>query len=306
MQFDPRVFLHQQREQLHRRFVTGWVSQTIFEFVTFGIKQAWACLFGGLMLAILLLTFLFYPESSPLPRYDFVTLCAISIQILLLLFKLETFEEARIILIFHVVGTVMEVFKTHVGSWVYPEPSYLNILGVPMFSGFMYASVGSYIARVWRIFDFQFDRFPPIGWQAILATLIYVNFFSHHYLPDIRWALFVASAVLYGPAVIWFKADEKHRWMPMLMGMVLVATFIWFAENIGTFARAWTYPTQKQGWHLVSFSKLGSWYLLMIISFVLVAWVHKPTAREVAANEDLSQSQNHTSEISRSTDNLLE
>ena len=179
MQFDPREFLHQQREKLHSRYVAGWKSQALFEFITFGIKQAWACLFGALMLGILLLTFLFYPESSPLPRYDFVTIAAISIQVLLLLLKLETFEEARVILAFHIVGTVMEIFKTQVGSWVYPEPSYLNIMGVPMFSGFMYASVGSYIARVWRIFDFRFDRFPPLKWQALLALLIYINFFTH-------------------------------------------------------------------------------------------------------------------------------
>ncbi|MFZ1365950.1 DUF817 family protein, partial [Sphingorhabdus sp.] len=56
----------------------------------------------------------------------------------------------------------------------------------------------------------------------------------------------------------------------------LVAGFIWFAENIGTFARAWSYPEQRQGWQMVSTSKLGAWYLLMYISFVLVAAVHKP------------------------------
>ena len=280
MQFNPREFLHDQRQRLHTRFVKGWKSQALFEFITFGIKQAWACLFGGLMLAILLLTFFFYPESSPLPRYDAITLAAISIQVLLLLLKLETFEEARIILVFHIVGTVMEIFKTHVGSWEYPEPSYLNIMGVPMFSGFMYASVGSYIARVWRIFDFEFDRFPTLMWQALLALLIYINFFSHHYVTDVRWALVIISVALHGPSVIWFKAHEKHRWMPLLVGMVLFSLFIWFAENIGTFARAWTYPSQKKGWHMVSIHKLGAWYLLMIISFVLVACVHKPTKRQ--------------------------
>jgi len=40
----------------------------------------------------------------------------------------------------------------------------LRIMGVPLFSGFMYACVGSYMARVWRIFDFRFDRFPPLKW----------------------------------------------------------------------------------------------------------------------------------------------
>ncbi|MEO6606855.1 MAG: DUF817 family protein, partial [Aestuariivirga sp.] len=38
----------------------------------------------------------------------------------------------------------------------------------------------------------------------------------------------------------------------------------------------WLYPNQKHGWELVSFSKFGSWFLLMIISFVLVNVMHKP------------------------------
>ena len=58
--------------------------------------------------------------------------------------------------------------------------------------------------------------------------------------------------------------------MPLLLGLVLVALFIWFAENIGTFARAWSYPGQEHQWKMVSLAKLGSWFLLMQISFVLV------------------------------------
>jgi uncharacterized membrane protein YoaT (DUF817 family) len=73
--------------------------------------------------------------------------------------------------------------------------------------------------------------------------------------------------------MVWFRADQAHRPMPLLLGLILVALFIWFAENLGTFAKAWTYPNQDAGWELVSFAKLGSWYLLMIISFVLVATV---------------------------------
>jgi uncharacterized membrane protein YoaT (DUF817 family) len=33
----------------------------------------------------------------------------------------------------------------------------------------------------------------------------------------------------------------------------------------------WIYPNQKDGWQLVSLGKLSSWYLLMILSFVLVS-----------------------------------
>ncbi|PHR91010.1 MAG: hypothetical protein COA69_13210 [Robiginitomaculum sp.] len=272
----PRQFLHEQRARLHERYVHGAFSQFWFEFIVFGLKQAWACLFGGLMLCVLLGTYLYYPQTASLARYDFITLMAILIQFVLLATRLETFEEARIILVFHIVGTLMELFKTQVGSWVYPEASLLRILDVPLFTGFMYACVGSYIARVWRIFDFRFQRFPPLKWQALLAVLIYANFFTHHYIMDVRGVLFVASVVLYAPCMLRYKPDEKHRPMPLIIGLFLVALFIWFAENIGTFTRTWSYPGQSGQWHMVSPAKLGSWYLLMLISFVLVSWIHRP------------------------------
>lgn len=83
-------------------------------------------------------------------------LAALAIQAAMLAFRFETIEEAKVILIFHVVGTAMEYFKTGVGSWIYPEASLFRIGGVPLFSGFVYASIGSYIARVWRLLDFRF------------------------------------------------------------------------------------------------------------------------------------------------------
>jgi len=277
------TWLHVRREAWRAAFVRGWFTGFLFEFVSFGVKQAWSCLFGGLMLGLLLVTFLVYPADAPLPRYDFLTLAALGIQAAMLATKLETWEEARVIFAFHVVGTIMELFKTSAGSWIYPEPAFLTIGDVPLFSGFMYAAVGSFIARSWRIMDFRFARFPPIWVQVLLAVAVYVNFFSHHWLPDIRLGLFVASALIYGPCVLYYRPDLKERSMPLLLGLVLVALFIWFAENMGTFARAWVYPSQGDGWHPVSLDKLGSWYLLMLISFVLVAAVHRRKAESTAA-----------------------
>ena len=72
--------------------------------------------------------------------------------------------------------------------------------------------------------------------------------------------------------------------MPLLLGFLLVALFIWFAENIGTWSRAWLYPGQEAGWTPVSIQKLGAWYLLMIISFVLVTLIHRPRAPDDRAN----------------------
>ena len=250
----------------------GW-PLWIYEFLLFGFKQGWACLFGGLLLALLLATHFLYPDDAPLARYDFLTLAALAIQLGMLAFRLETWDEAKVILIFHVVGTVMEIFKTYAGSWVYPEESLLRIAGVPLFSGFMYAAVGSYIARVWRIFDFRFAHYPPRWATWLLAVGVYANFFLHHYWLDLRWLLFGATALIFLRTSVHFRNFRVHRWMPLLLGFGLVALFIWFAENIGTFARAWSYPGQEQVWRPVHLAKFGSWYLLMIISFVLVALV---------------------------------
>ncbi|QDH34900.1 DUF817 domain-containing protein [Porphyrobacter sp. YT40] len=251
---------------------TGW-RLWLYEFLLFGFKQGWACLFGGLLLALLLGTHLFYPDSAPLHRYDFLTLAAIAIQAGMLAFRLETWREARVILIFHVVGTVMELFKTQAGSWTYPEASVLHIGAVPLFSGFMYAAVGSYIARVWRIFDFRLTHYPPVWATWLLAAAIYVNFFTHHFTIDIRWGLFGVTALLFWRTRVHFRNWRVHRWMPLLVGFGLVALFIWFAENIATFANAWNYPGQEQEWQMVGLAKYGSWYLLMLISFVLVTLV---------------------------------
>ena len=147
---------------------------------------------------------------------------------------------------------------------------------MPLFSGFMYAAVGSYIARVQRIFHIRVRHYPPLWTTWVLAAAIYVNFVAHHWLPDVRIALFSATVLLFGRGWFYFTADRRRRSMPLLLGYFLVALFIWFAENLGTFARAWVYPGQADGWEMVSLNKLGAWFLLMIISVVLVSLVHRP------------------------------
>jgi uncharacterized membrane protein YoaT (DUF817 family) len=247
------------------------------EFLCFGIKQASACLFGGLMVALLVATWRWYPPHAWLARYDFLTLAAVAIHLALLAMRLETLGEAKVILLFHVIGTVMELFKTAVGSWTYPEASLLRLGGVPLFTGFMYGAIGSYIARAWRLFDFRFTRHPPTWHTVVLAAAIYVNFFSHHFLPDMRPLFFGAVAWIFGPCWVRFRVRQAHRRMPLILGFVLVAGFIWLAENIGTFTRAWQYPAQRQAWHLVPLGKMGAWLLLMIISYVMVSILHRRT-----------------------------
>lgn len=246
------------------------------ELLLFGVLQAWACLFAGILLLAIVTTKFGWPLGAPIERYDFLFLVALSTQGALLALKMERIEEAKVILIFHVVATIMELFKTAKGSWIYPEANLIRIAGVPLFSGFMYSAVGSYIARCWRLFDFRFSHYPPIWTTWLLAALIYVNFFTHHYVVDLRYGLFAFAALIYGRTVIHFTIDEVPRRMPLLLGFFLVSLFIWFAENISSFSAVWLYPHQLKAWSPVSLGKLGAWFLLMIISFVLVASVHAP------------------------------
>jgi uncharacterized membrane protein YoaT (DUF817 family) len=253
-------------------------TAAFYEFVRFGLKQGWACLFGGAMVALLIATSLWYPRGAPLARYDFLFLAALALQIAMLLFRLETLEEAKVILIFHVVGTVMELFKTAVGSWIYPEAAIFRIAGVPLFSGFMYASVGSYIARSWRLFDFRFTHHPPLWTLFLLSAGIYANFYAHHYVADIRWVLVAVLALLCGRSWLYYKIHRVHRRMPLVLGLFLVSVFIWIAENFGTLTRTWLYPNQAIAWAMVPFGKLSSWFLLMFISYTMVARVNEPQA----------------------------
>ena len=246
------------------------------EFLVFGAKQAWACIFGATLLTVLIGARLWYPEDAVLARNDFLTIAAVVIQIVMVVARLETLRELRVIILFHLVGTGMELFKTSVGSWEYSDGGVLHILSVPLFSGFMYAAVGSYMVRVFRLFDLTFDRYPRRWVPAIVAALIYLNFFTHHYVYDARWILLAAVVVIYARCTMHFRIFRVTGRMPILLSFVLVATFIWLAENIATWSNAWTYPNQADGWELVSASKLVSWLLLMIISVVLVTWVYPP------------------------------
>jgi len=272
---------HEIRIRLEEHVSTSRVNGFLWEFFLFGFKSAWACLFGATVLSMVLLTKWFWPAHAWMARYDFLFLAAVGIQALLLALRMESLREAKVILVFHIVGTLMELFKTSAGSWTYPESNFFRIGHVPLFSGFMYSSVGSYMARVTRIFDMRYTRYPNVHVTVALAILIYANFFTHHFIPDMRLALFGAVAAVFGPTWVYYRPYQKYRRMPLLLGFGLVALFIWAAENVGTFAAVWVYPHQRNGWQLVRFGKYGSWLLLMIISFILVSLVHRPRVPEV-------------------------
>ena len=158
---------------------------------------------------------------------------------------------------------------------------------MPLFSGFMYASVGSFMARAIRNFDMRFVPYPPFWLTTLLAVAIYVNFFAHHFLPDIRTLLFIATIVLFGRTRIWFRISTRFWWMPLPVAALLAAGALWVAENIGTLTGTWLYAGQTPN-RMVSLSKLGSWYLLLYVAFVTVTLVSRqalyPKGRPVQIN----------------------
>lgn len=244
------------------------------ELVLFGLKEARACIFAGSFFVLLFASN--YIPLFGLPRYDFLFLAALLLQLVLYLTKVETWDEVKTIFLFHGIGFVLESFKTHpsVGSWSYPEEAFFKIGTVPLFAGFMYAAVGSYIAQAWRLLNLELKGFPPYSWSVILGIAIYINFFTNHFVYDVRYLLIPVIFALYWNTRIYFTAREgTRRWMPLNLGFILTAFFIWIAENISTFYGAWQYPDQVHVWNVVSTNKITSWFLMVIISFIIVAYL---------------------------------
>lgn len=253
----------------------------VTEFLVFGAKQAWACAFGALLLATMAVAHLTVPAAM---RNDVLTVAAVLLQVGMLVCGLETVRELRVVLLFHVVGTAMEVFKTHMGSWTYEPGGLLVVAGVPLFSGFMYGAVGSYMVRVYRLFDLRFDRYPRQWLLAVVAAGIYLNFFAHHFVADARYPLLALVLLLFARTTMHVRVHRATVRMPVLVAMALVAVFIWAAENVATWAGAWSYPAQLAVWQPVSATKIVAWFLLMTISVALVTWLYPAVPSPSAAD----------------------
>lgn len=245
--------------------------RALMEFLWFGIKEARACLFAGLFF----LAVFGVPRAGMfgIPRYDLLLIIAIAIQAWMVWAKLETWDELKAISLFHILGFGLELFKTSdaIRSWSYPDFAWTKLFGVPLFSGFMYAAVGSYIIQSWRLFDLRIRHHPPYWMAALLALAIYANFFTHHYIPDLRWYLAALALGLYARTTVVFRPLDRDRRMPLLLSFILIGFFIWLAENISTFFGIWRYPDQLGAWTSVHVSKWSSWSLLVVMTFTIVA-----------------------------------
>ncbi|AOR61867.1 DUF817 domain-containing protein [Pectobacterium wasabiae] len=249
------------------------LARFLIEFLYFGVKEARACIFVGLFF----LAVFSVPKAGwfSIPRYDLLLIFAILIQGWMVASKLETWDELKAVTLFHLVGFALEVFKTSSGirSWSYPDFAYTKLFGVPLFAGFMYASVGSYIIQSWRLFDLKIRHHPPYWLATLVAILIYANFFTHHYIGDYRWYIAALAVGLYARATVIFTPYDRERRMPLSLAFILIGFFIWLAENISTFFSIWSYPEQLGAWSMVHVGKWSSWALLVIMTFTIVIYL---------------------------------
>lgn len=244
-----------------------------YEFLIFGIKQARSAIFAGSFFALLFASN--HIHIPGLARYDFIFLSSLILQSILYVTKIETLDEVRVIFLFHIIGFMLEVFKTNpiIGSWNYPEAGIFKLFNVPLYSGFMYAAVGSYIAQAWRVMKLEIVNFRNYNLSIILCTFIYINFFTHHYLPDLRYVLILFVFILFWDTKVYFTVTSKRRSLPLTISFILIGFFVWIAENVSTFLGAWKYPNQIHNWNIVESGKISSWFLMVIISFIIVSYL---------------------------------
>ena len=245
----------------------GGVVHAVAQLLRFAWLEARACAFAVVIFAGLALSTV---VPLPVARYDALLVYGVGATLAFWALRLETGREVLGTLAFHVVGLAFEVVKVRLGSWSYPEDAVTKVAGVPLYSGFMYAAVGSYIARAWRLLDLRLTAYRPVA-TAVLAVAIYANFLTHHVLPDARLLLALLLVAATWRTWVHYTVGEHRYRMPLAVSFVLIGFFLWLAENISTVFQAWQYPDQAEGWSMVHVGRFGSWALLVVVSFVLVA-----------------------------------
>lgn len=144
------------------------------------------------------------------------------------------------------------------------------IASVPIFTGFMYASIGSYMAKEFKLLKLRVEKMPSNIVLIIFSIAIYANFILNNHIFDFRYILIIVMLVLYSPVDLYFTLGRIEYKFNLPLAFFLIGFFIWIAENISTYLGIWSYPNQVPIWHFVHFSKITSWMLLSIVSFNLV------------------------------------
>lgn len=121
---------------------------------------------------------------------------------------------------FHLIGLVFELVKVRLGSWSYPGEAFTKIGGVPLYSGFLYAAVGSYICQAWRLLELRVSDYRT--WLTA-AVAIYVNFVTHHWIVDLRVPLAALLLLTAWHTSVHFTVGGRRYRMPLSLSLALAA-----------------------------------------------------------------------------------
>lgn len=255
------------QERLALRGTESSLKSFLKQLFLFGYLQAISCVFPVLIFVSLAVSSALH---IGIPRYDLLLIICILAQVIMYKTGLETRDEVYVITLFHLLGLIMELHKVNQGSWAYPEEAYTKILGVPLYAGFMYASVGSYICQAWRNLRLGVVHWPSAVAASLIGAAIYLNFFTNSFIPDLRLYITLVLMIIFWKTKFTFQLYEKRYAISALLSFLIIGSFIWLAENIATFFGAWKYAYQHNGWKMVTWHKITSWSLLVIVSIIIV------------------------------------
>ena len=94
----------------------------------------------------------------------------------------------------------------------------------------------------WRL-HLRVSGYRPIP-STVAALAIYANFFTHYWIPDVRWLLAPLLILILRRCRVHFTVGPRRYQMPLSVSFVLIGLFLWAAENAATFLGAWRYPDQ--------------------------------------------------------------
>ncbi|GAA5024307.1 DUF817 domain-containing protein [Kitasatospora paranensis] len=237
------------------------------QLLRLGWLQARSCAFAVALFAGMASVRLL--PAGPIPPYDLLLVYGVSLTALSWLVGWESRRDVAAIAVCHLLGLVLELVKVGVGSWSYPEAALTKVAGVPLYSGFMYAAVGSYVCSAWRILEVQVSRYRP-GVVTAVSAGAYLDFLTDHWLPDLRWVLALTLFWVSAGSMVHFTVGRIRHRMPLALAFALIGFLLWLAENIATCLGAWRYPYQLPVWHPVMLGVWSSWALLVPVMFVLI------------------------------------
>lgn len=241
--------------------------------IDFTIKQIRSCLFPALIFIALGLSKII--NIPGLHRYDLLFYSVIIIQFVLIKTGYETWPEIKVIFLFHLIGLALEIYKINIGSWSYPEAGFWKILNAPLYAGFMYSSVGSYIYRASKELKLKWHHWPAKIGVILISAGIYLNFFTHHFFYDYRYLIILGVFIFFRNTFVEFELNNRLFTMNARLSFLLIGIAMWVGENIASFLGAWVYPNQAKTWHLVHLGKITSWGLLIILSIALVYYAQQ-------------------------------